>query len=586
MRMDVKIWSAGRIARYVLVPAGVLFVYCAGFALPAYMLLPLSVNYNFARNLAVTSFCILIAGCLLYFFARRKAPATGRIGPSSPVKPSPGDAILLLLPLTPVVQYAAINAGIISTAGAVYVTAFFGLVSALFILVIPLLLGPFADLRILQAVGTAFVFNLTNMAILSRTHAWYAYGDALLQQAVFWGVLIFLMVLTRLKSRAILYAAAIGWFLAGTILPLPEENPPEQVSGSSSGAADISTLLKGKSPEVTPNVYLLVYDSYAPGETMAAYGIDIAQQFGFLDAQGFQLYPRAYTIHPETLSSMNSVMAVAPIAGSSPVAVSGDNSVVRHFKSLGYTTYGIFPTDYMFRDLKPGYDVFLPVYTTPPYYQLIKSVLMGEFRFDSSFTKIPDDTFLEAKKELLLRAAAGRSFVYTHSTQPFHSQNSGKCLTDETARYAKRVEAANREMREDILTIIDHDPRALIVVMSDHGPYLTKNCIGLSKGYSLPDVTRLDIQDRYGTLLAIRWPGGDYKKYDDITVIQDVFPAIFSWMYRDVAVLSSKVPPVTRWERNMVAGAAVNNGVIVGGADDGELLFTGVGRLMDGGMLP
>lgn len=579
MRMDVKIWNAGWIARYILVPAGALFLYCAGFALSAYMLLPLSVNYNFSRNLGITTLFILFSGGVLYYFTRRTDPAAGRTRPSSLLKPSPGDVILLLLPLTPVAQYTLINKGIISTAGAVYVIAFFGLVSALFILIIPLLMQPFADYRVLQAAGAAFTFSLTNMAILSRAHAWYAYGDAVLQQALFWGVLIILLVLTRLRSRVILYAVVIGYFLPGIVFPLQDEKLPEQDTGTSSGAADISTLLKGKSPEVTPNVYMLVYDSYAPGETMAAYGIDISQQFGFLDAQGFNLYPRAYTIHPETLSSMNSVMAVASIAGSSPNAVSGDNRVVRQFKSLGYTTYGVFPTDYMFRDLKPGYDVFLPVYSTPPYYQLIKSVLMGEFRFDSSFSKIPDGKFSEAKKIMLLRAAAGRSFVYTHSTQPFHSQNSGKCLPDEVDRYAKRVEAANREMREDIFTIIDHDPHALIIVMSDHGPYLTKNCIGLSKGYSLEEVTRLDIQDRYGTLLAIRWPGGEYDPYDDITVIQDIFPAVFAWMYRDAEVLKVKIPPVTRWERNMVAGASVNNGVIVGGVDDGELLFMGVGNI-------
>lgn len=570
-------WNAGRISRLVLVPAGMLFVYCAGFALSAYMLFPLSVNYNFSRNLGISTLIILFSGGVLYYFARRKDYASGRFHPLSAGKPSPGDVILLLLPLTPVAQYTVINAGIVSTVGVVYVIAFFGLLSALFILVIPALLRGIADFRVLQAAGAAFTFSLTNMAILSRAHAWYAYGEATLQQVVFWGMLAVLLTLTHLRSRVILYAAVTGYFLAGFLLPLPEESSPEAATGSASEESDITSLLKEKSPEVTPNIYLLVYDAYAPGETMAAYGIDISQQFGFLNMQGFNLYPRAYTIHPETLSSMNSVLEVASISGSSPKAVSGDNQVVRHFKSLGYTTYGVFPTDYMFRELKPGYDEFLPVYSTPPYYQLIKSVLMGEFRFDSSFSKIPDGEFSDAKKIMLQRAAAGRSFVYTHSTRPFHSQNSGKCLPDETALYAERVQSANREMREDILTIIDHDPGALIIVMSDHGPYLTKNCIGLSKGYSLEDVTRLDIQDRYGTLLAIRWPDEDYKPYDDITVIQDIFPAVFAWMYRDAEVLKVKVPPVTRWERNMVAGASVNNGVIVGGVNDGESLFTGVG---------
>ena len=127
-------------------------------------------------------------------------------------------------------------------------------------------------------------------------------------------------------------------------------------------------------------------------------------------------------------------------------------------------------------------------------------------------------------------------------------------------------------------TLIKSDPSAIIIVASDHGPYLTKNCTGTGSNYPNPydisEISRIDIQDRFGTFLAIRWPDGGYEEFDEITVLQDLFPAIFSYLFKDQTFLGAKVEPVTV-DLDRISGASVFNGLIRGGIDNGEPLFLG-----------
>jgi hypothetical protein len=101
---------------------------------------------------------------------------------------------------------------------------------------------------------------------------------------------------------------------------------------------------------------------------------------------------------------------------------------------------------------------------------------------------------------------------------------------------------------------------------------LTKNCYVTTDIYDKPEISRLDIQDRHATFLAIRWPTGDYEVYDDIMVLQDLFPAIFSYIYKDPGLLDAKIEPKILLP-NAISGILVDNGIIVGGINDGEPLF-------------
>src|SRR3990170_8981881 len=112
-------------------------------------------------------------------------------------------------------------------------------------------------------------------------------------------------------------------------------------------------------------------------------------------------------------------------------------------------------------------------------------------------------------------------------------------------------------MQEDLDLLLENDPEAIIIIAGDHGPYLTKNCDSTGKGdYDLSEITRQDIQDRFGTFLAIRWPSDNFDTYDDIIVLQDVFPSIFAYVFQDAKLLEAKVrPEIIQIEK--ISGASV-----------------------------
>jgi hypothetical protein len=71
--------------------------------------------------------------------------------------------------------------------------------------------------------------------------------------------------------------------------------------------------------------------------------------------------------------------------------------------------------------------------------------------------------------------------------------------------------------------------------MGDHGPFLTGGGFdGFNPlaNYSPAEITELMIRDRFGTLVAIRWPDPERaSKYDaNMLVNQDIFPVVFAYL--------------------------------------------------------
>jgi hypothetical protein len=230
----------------------------------------------------------------------------------------------------------------------------------------------------------------------------------------------------------------------------------------------------------------------------------------------------------------------------------------------------------MFRGYGSSYDVSLPKeISIQPYAYLLSAIALGEFKFDLEvdleFSKVSYSEFLTNKEKIFTQDQELPIFLYAHSPYPGHSQNSGACLPNEVELFKERLSIANQEMKKDIELLIK-DKNSIIIVAGDHGPYLTKNCTSTSNEYDISEITRLDIQDRYGTFLAIRWPDDNYHDYDDITVIQDLFVAIFAYLYEDPTLLENKIQPETL-RTFKISDARVVDGVIFGGINDGEKLF-------------
>ena len=559
--------------KYFLIPLALLALYCGSFGYFSSRSLPESVNPVFVSRLLDYALVLLAVVSLLTLGLLASKRADHAAFNDSAQKIAASDFLLLLLPLTPVVQYIIRNQNSLSVPDSLFVLVFFVLFSGLYIYAIPALLGRYSSTQLLMSLGLAFAFTITSMALLSQNFSWFESGSMKIQLPFFAGVFIACWFVLSLKSkRVFLYLIALNFLVNSGIQFFSQAGQGDEAS-LPVAENKIQSIVGDRVPAVTPNIYLLIYDSYVANETMLAYGIDNRAQEDFLSEQGFVLYPHTYSVGSETIESMSRVLnATTEDYKHRRSALAGDGIVQNTLSSLGYLTYGIFPYDYMFRGVGSSYDFSIPEYKTSPYVHLISAILMGEFRFDIGFEVQTIDQYVETKHSILAGLPAGPVFVYAHSTLPGHSQNSGTCLPDEIELYNERLTSANLEMRQDIATILENDPHAIIIVAGDHGPYLTKNCTSTDKVYDISEISRLDIQDRFGSFLAIRWPSEEYAEYDDITVLQDIFPAIFAYLYSDASFLESGNEPVIQ-NSKPISGATVKNGIISGGINDGEPLF-------------
>lgn len=579
-RFVTKAISPEFIIAISLVPSILLLGYCSLFialnrVLSPY-LSPDNVNYYFVRDLFTVTLAVLLASLLVLVFMGIQRRKVSRMTSSADRQSGEITASLLiaLLPLVPVIRYLFSNKDIFSLLDVVVLLGACLGASVALIVFIPALLRKYSSFRLLTSVAGAFVFTIVNMAAISGLLHWLEAGKIEIQLLLFAFVLAVMWLLLRLQNKKDLAFIVVAFLVSNIALMSLSKSDPSPVGGPE--GILLEELVSGKQPARLPNIYLLVYDAYVPNETMLAYGIDNSEQEAFLVEQGFTLYPHTYSVAADSLRTMNRVFNISMDHDSDPQGQSRDgasgNGIVHELlRSMGYRTTGIFPYDYMFRGTTPKYDYYTPSYAIPSYQLLFWGIWMGEFRYDIGFQTMTHEEYVRTKRTVLSESQEDPIFIYTHSSIPGHSQNSGICLPDETERFYEKLVRANAEMRDDVAAIIASDPDSIVIVAGDHGPYLTKNCTVLGSHYDPAEITRIDIQDRKGAFLAVRWPSEDYGEYDEITVLQDLFPAILAWMYRDQSLLEARPEPNSL--QMYTGGVVIKDGIIVGGADDGQPLY-------------
>jgi len=571
-----KFFNASFLFTNLLIPIGVLLIYCYSYAFICSHLLLEGVNFVFTSRLSKYLLIFVVLISLLVIILRLTREDERSETQTLREKVSLSHLPLLLLPLTPVVQYLINNQEILSLLDILLVLGFFILFSFIYIFAIPALVGKYSSVQILMGLGLAFAFTMINMSVLSQNFNWFGHGG-LKTQLIYFGI-VFLLIWGMLKTnnKKFLYLILLVYFLSNSCIQFISYVKDSEKATLPVTENKLLSMAEGRLPESTPNIYLLVYDAYVPNETMMGYGIDNSPQEKYLKDQGFVLYPSVYSVDAITIRSMSRVLNASTEYGGNPRrAVSGDGFVQNTLQNLGYKSYGLFPNDYLFRGIGSSYDFTTLTSHMKPSELIISAVLVGEFRWDIGFDSLSRDEYLDSKQRILGSISEKQIFLYSHSNVPGHSQGSGVCLPNETELFRERLLAANTEMHQDIETITKFDPEAIVIVAGDHGPYLTKNCffdVGTSEDYDISEISRLDIQDRFGTFLAIKWPTEEYDKYDDITVLQDLFPAVFAYLYQDARFLEVKINPEIIGTIR-ISEASVKNGTIVGGINDGEPLF-------------
>lgn len=484
--------------------------------------------------------------------------------------------LLLLLPLTPIIQYIINNIEVLSVLDSLRVLSFFIIFSGILSLLIPYLLAIISNFRVLIALGLAFSSTIILMPYLSKLFNWFQTGNFLIQLLFFFSLFILVLLMISNKLRKVFYIYLIINLILNPTIQFFSKNVFSETEEQISQIWDneLLSFMSEKVPEDTPDVFFLVYEAYVPNETLMAYGFDNKTQEELLQDYGFKIYPNIYSIGSPTLNSLSRVFNISANLSSNPrYGIAGDGVVQKMFKNLDYTLYGYVTSSWIYRGYGSKYDYSYPnekVFDSDE--MLISAILIGEFQSNLFFDVTLNDEFVHAKHLIFENISSVPTFAYIHSTFPGHSQISGRCLPKEIDLYLQRLEIANREMQQDIEILLKTHPNSIVIIAGDHGPYITDSCFGLSDEYDISEISRLDIQDRFATFLAIRWPSNDYEDFDDIVVLQDLFPAIFAYIFDDKSFLETKIEP-NIMDTYVISGATVKDGIIYGGVDDGQPLF-------------
>ena len=482
--------------------------------------------------------------------------------------------LLIALPLTPILVYIVSNQDILSIQSSLYVFAYFAVISVFSIVLVPWLVSPLLDQNFSIAVGVGYLFTVFNMASFGRATS--------VKQITLILILLFLGVFFALfirQKKTLMFVGIIFLTTTLTVSVFGQEKEIIQAEPNSNGyISAITQFTENKTAQKNPDVFILVYDSYSNQETMESYGFDNSEQIDFLLNERFTIYDGTYSVGASSLVSMGRMIGAESVEGGNQElrqVIAGDTPSFHTLRENGYFMQSVQTSDYMTKDHTPKHDFAFPDgrHSIGAHRIIIDAVIEGEFRFDAEFSDTTYDDFVNAKTTALSYNTQQPKYLYSHSDFPGHSQNSGVLRPDESERHFGGLDVANREMRQDIETIRSMNRDAIIIIAGDHGPYLTKNGIELEGEFDISEVDALDIQDRFGTFLAISWPENDIENNYDIKVIQDVIPAVIAYIFDDVSLYEPLRMDRQLVYTSVISGADVKDGIIIGGLDDGKPLF-------------
>jgi len=483
------------------------------------------------------------------------------------------DILIALLPISFILQYAVVNQDMLAWSEALYFVSFYSLiiVGALFVFL------PAVN-KIIPTVGFfPFLFSLmmvwVTFPVITAMNNWIEDPDIGYLLAILF-ILFLLSGYLFYFNRKVFVALSALFFIVNTALNV--QNGVRDYKLDDNISVDFSNFIPRGEMLSKPDIFLLTYDSYVAQETMLGYGIDNSSQESYLQSKGFTLYPHAYSIAPNSRSAMSRMLEMNDtLQKHDYLSTSGAALVLRILSQHGYETFGVLNA-HLVPQVEHSYDYLYPNSSSNE--EFVHNGLNSgrfAFRLKDQADAYLNPNFLKRKSWTLALDTDSPKFVYAHSG-PGHAQFSGRCRSDETALFAQRLKKSNIEMKQDIETILSTKRDSIIIVNGDHGPYLTADC-SYMKGIKVSKLSRLNLQDRYGSFLAIRWPETHRHGDINIRILQDTFEAVFSYLFQSQNILNNRPSTSITVERfgegTAIPDSAVSDGIINYGIDKGEPLF-------------
>ena len=487
------------------------------------------------------------------------------------------DLLLLALPMAPVLDYAVLNSDYLDLFGLLYLFAITLGFTIFFSFIFPLVFSYFASFKTLMISGLALSFTIITMGKISDNPDNFFLDNQFATQFLYLIISFVAVYLLYIFNKKVTYVAVIFFMISGIVVNFLNysENSVKFIKEDSDR---LEKFLDNKNNEIIKkkNIYLMVYESYANLETLNHYGFDNSNHLKFLEKNGFKIYHGIYSNGGLSIESTSRILEInGELSKPGRHYTSGNAFGLNVLKANNYKTIGLFKSHYFFGSAPINWDEYYPEGNAAKYFgkNLINIIFEGEFRFDVFDDFYSYDKYLELKRKYL-NSIKNPSLFYTHNSYPGHSGNSGRCASNEKELYFEGMKKANIEMKNDIGNILKNDPDSIIVLLSDHGPYLTKNCREL-RDYDVSEIDKYDIQDRYGAFLSIYWPKSISDNKNDIVITQDIFPAILSNITSNPNLfdeLKVKRKFFDNFENN-TGGVNVFDGIITGGKDLGMPLF-------------
>ena len=490
------------------------------------------------------------------------------------------DFILIALPMSPVIDYAIINSEYLNLNGLFYLIGTTLVFTLFFSFILPILFSWFASFKILMFSGLGLSFTILSMAKISNI---YNPGDDIFSaQIVAEGLYIIVLFIVLfgffLFNKKIAYTTVILFTSIGIAFKFYDFNLSKSTEVQKTQTDRLAKFLDNKDNKIIKkkNIYIIVYESYAGLETLNHYGFDNKKHINFLEKNDFKIYHGIYSNSALSIGSTSRILEIDDkITQDGRHFTSGNAFGLEIFKANGYKTSAVFKSPYYFGSSPIKWDQYHPKerVTKLGGATLTKAIFEGEFRFDIFDDNINYEDYLKLKK-INLTSSKKNTLFFTHNNYPGHSQNSGKCDANQKQHYFEGMQKANSEMKNDVLNIINNDKNSIIVLLGDHGPYLTKNCSVLGS-YDINQINKYDIQDRYGAFLSIYWPKDILNINQNIISTQDILPAILSNITNNKNLFNELRVESKFFDRfkSIAGGVNVHKGILKGGKDDGKPLF-------------
>lgn len=565
-----------------LVFSGLITIY----SLVSSLLIPPSVNALFSSFVfkifsGITAF-ILLLFIVWKIITRRMAFSLDKEFESFKLMDFP----LLILVITPVTQYILSNQESLTLFSSILLFTVFCLIAIVCGVVFPVLLSKISSKKTAMAASIAYLCVMFNMPSLSSMLAWSGKGIVGVQLAVFLLIIIIVSVIVFIPRKIAAFAVTVffGVNIFTSVMFKETEPVGDTPKKEKTTKFAVNSLLDGKTIKKKNDVLFIVFESYSANETLKFFGYDNSSITDYLKTNGFHVYEGIYSLGAPTEHSLSTVFNIDRDVSQHKKYLSGSGAVHSLLQSQGYKTHGVFENNWNMRGLPISqikYDYCFPSTSDVMDMKvLINAIFKGEFSDAVSFEGVDYNSYLEQKHKVISRKYSEPVFLYSHSIYPGHGPSgqgmSLEELPEKLKQHLVKIDKANDEMKQDVEVIIKNNPDAIVILAGDHGPFMTKTGYGLAKGrgnYKASDIDRYDIQNRFGMFLAIRWPEGKTQEQYDIKILQDVFPAVLSYLYEDDSFFDNlRIKRMTK-ENYLTLGVYVEDGIIHGGKDDGQKLF-------------